>query len=689
MRFRQQQDETRAATQRLLLLFAALLLAVVVAVNLAFAGLYKLVTGGLFDYPPLFFETNTALVLLFVLGGCFVEAWRLRDGGGVHLAAWVGGRAVGLSRDLAEKRLANVVDEMALASGLPRPALYVLEREEAINAFVAGWNRDDTALAVTRGALDCLTRDELQGLVAHEFGHIHAGDLQLQMRLVALVWGLSLVHGYGRSLFEPDDNGQRSGPGMLVGVVFLAVGWIGWVAGRVLQAAVSRQREHAADASAVQFTRSRDGLGGTLRKIWFQSEQRHSRLHHPRAEVLAGMLLHMPTGRLTWGAAWSGGGWLATHPPLDERIRRIYGREMSPLPAAPLSQTAEAAPMDSAGGTRDDVWPVPAGAAAAAAAGPTPAPAFNMPAHDTPQFGPNLPDTEPPPGAGAEPGKTFVPLALQSPTATQDELDALGRLKFLQGPGERRAALLALILTPGSARERQAWQEETAGVASAGRVRADVQQLSFAARAPAFELLLQRSRPAPVAERQALVEAARRVMSADGLVRPIDRLRWLVMRHSLGEVRAAARAGGTPAPADNDMTKLALPMLDHVATMTAFLARLVPASDPAAPVGAAGHAWYQAVMARWKERYREASRDLPACRPPDADAVMQALWGVQEMSWMLRPVLVRAWVDEVAGMSESLALREEAADALRLAALLLDAPMPPVLERHYLELKLT
>lgn len=679
MRFRQQQDEARAATERLLLLFAVLLLAVVAAVNLALAGLYKLVTWGLADYPPLFFETNTAVVLLFVLGGCVVEAWRLRDGGGRHVAAWVGGREIAAPRDLAEKRLANVVDEMAIASGLPRPALYVLEREDAINAFVAGWSRDSTVLAVTRGALECLTRDELQGLVAHEFGHVHAGDLRLQMRLVALVWGLSLVHGYGQSLMEPDELGRRSLPGLLVGLVFLAVGWVGWLAGRVLQAAVSRQREHAADASAVQFTRSRDGLGGTLRKIWFQSERLRGRLHHPRAGMVAVMLLNVPQ-RLSLG------GWLATHPPLAERVKRVYGREMAPLPAAPLDLAAEAAPpMDSAATTRDDARR-PVLALQAANAMPS-RPDNNDP---PPQFGPDLPDTELPAGAlPAEPeGKAFVPLALQSPTASQDELDALGRLKFLQGPGERRAALLALLLTPGSAREKQAWGEETEGVASAGRVRSDVQLLRFAARAPAFELLLDRSRSAPVPERQALVEAARRVMSADGLVRPIDRLRWLAMRHRLGEARSPRAAAVAAAAADNDMTNLPLSMVDHIATMTAFLARLVPAADAAAAVGAAGHAWYQAVMATWAGRYRDTGRELPPCRPPDADTLMHGLWGVQELSWMLRPVLLRAWVDEACAMRETPALREEAADALRLAALLLDAPLPPVLARHYLELKL-
>ena len=214
---------------------------------------------------------------------------------------------------------------MALASGLPRPPVYVLEREDAINAFAAGWSPESSVVAVTRGALQRLTRDELQGLVAHEFGHIHQGDLRLNMQLLALVWGLSLVHGYGHSLIEADDNGRRSGLGLLIGPVFIAAGLLGWLAGQVLQAAVSRQRELLADACAVQFTRSRDGLGGVLRKVWHQLRQHEDRLTRVPARLLAAMLLQAPAD------------WLKTHPPLPERLRRLYGRGMEPLPAPVLA----------------------------------------------------------------------------------------------------------------------------------------------------------------------------------------------------------------------------------------------------------------------------------------------------------------------------------------------------------------
>ena len=249
MRFREQQDDARRATQRLLALFVVMLLGLIVAVNgLLWAvwwGLWKLLGFEFDGLPPLFFETNTAVVLMFVLGGAWVELGRLREGGGAHVAEWAGGRLLTDPQDLPERRLLNVVDEMALASGLPRPQVYVLEREDAINAFAAGWSPESSVVAVTRGALQRLTRDELQGLVAHEFGHIHQGDLRLNMQLLALVWGLSLVHGYGHSLIEADDNGQRSGVGLLIGPVFIAAGLLGWLAGEVLQAAVSRQQSRA------------------------------------------------------------------------------------------------------------------------------------------------------------------------------------------------------------------------------------------------------------------------------------------------------------------------------------------------------------------------------------------------------------------------------------------------------------
>ncbi len=637
MRFRQAQDDARRATQRLLALFVLLLAALVVAVNALLYGVWRGL-GWLLHWelplPPLFFETNTLVVLMFVLGGALVELGRLRSGGGRHVAQWAGGRELLDARHLSERRLLNIVDEMAIASSLPRPAVFVLDREDAINAFAAGWTADDAVVAVTQGALERLTRDELQGLVAHEFGHIHGDDLRLNMQLLALVWGLSLVHGYGHKLLEADEAGRRSAFGMLVGPVFVAAGLLGWLAGQLLQAAVSRQRELLADACAVQFTRSREGLGGVLRKVWHQAGRHEDRLVRVPARLLAAMLLQAPAD------------WLATHPPLAERLRRLYGRPVEPLPAPRLAEGQEADEP------RRDLTPVrmPAGAMAMAASAGV--------AYAAPM---------PSPSPAASPASA-PEAAIPEPSATteQDERDALARLARLNGPGELRAALLALLLTPGSRRERRAWQEETSGLSNARTVREDVRKLGPAVRLPWLDQLLGRLARAPLPDRQAFMASARRVMTADGQIRPIDRLVWLLMRQRLADATSSPPA----AAGHHDIAETSLHTRREIARFTAFLARLVPD----------GEAWYVSVMQPWL-----AGEALPPCEAPDGDGLVHALQELQSLPWMLRPVLVRTWTDAALRHKPPGPLPNDACDALRLAARLIDTPLPPELARHYVE----
>lgn len=280
--------------------------------------------------PRWFFEANTAMTLLFVLGGWWVESLQLRQGG-AHVAHMLGGREITSPRDLAERRLRNVVHEMTIASGLPMPRVFVLDREEAINAFASGWTAEDSAITVTHGALQRLTRDELQGVVAHEFGHIQSGDTRLNMRLIGMVFGLQMVYTLGQTLAQRNEHGQHSALA-LIGWALMGAGSIGWLAGRLLKAAVSRQREFLADAHAVQFTRLPDGLGKALLKVAGQRTQ-GERLHHPQAELVSHLLLSSDV--------WVHGGWLASHPPLAERIRRLLGRVPPDLPANPVSMDDE------------------------------------------------------------------------------------------------------------------------------------------------------------------------------------------------------------------------------------------------------------------------------------------------------------------------------------------------------------
>lgn len=332
MRFFEAQEQARGQTLRLLLLFGLTVVALVLAVNGALALTWRLLSPDWIGYPAYFFSVNTAVTLLFVLGGWWLETSVL-EGGGERLARQAGAREAWPASREAERRLCNIVQELAIAASMKPPQVMVLPREMSINAFAAGWDEDDAVVAVTQGALDGLTRDELMGLLAHEFSHLREGDTRLNMRLAGMVFGLEMIFNMGASMCEADKFGRRSLLA-LPGLAIKLTGSLGWMAGRILKAAVSRQREFLADARAVQFTRSKDGLGGVLRKAAGEqaSAQAHSggpaRSLHPAVQH---MLLVGPSTQARW---------FASHPPLAERIRRIYGRPMAALSARPDAHAA-------------------------------------------------------------------------------------------------------------------------------------------------------------------------------------------------------------------------------------------------------------------------------------------------------------------------------------------------------------
>jgi len=322
MRFFEQQETARAQTTRLLLLFAFTLFGLVLAVNGTLALTWRLVSPTGSQYPAYFFSVNTIMTLVFVLGGWWIESSSL-DSGGENLARRVGAREARPSVDAEEQKFCNIVSELAIAASMKPPHPMLLARVTRINAFACGWDEDDAVVAVTQGALDHLTRDELMGLVAHEFSHIREGDTRLNMRLAGMVFGLEMIFNLGSRMCEGDDDGKRT----LIavpGVAIMACGALGWLAGRALKAAVSRQREYLADARAVQFTRSKDGLGGVLRKVAGEelSEfgvSNNSGVWHPSVQHM----LLVDTDHADR--------WFDSHPPLAERIRRIYGRPMAAI----------------------------------------------------------------------------------------------------------------------------------------------------------------------------------------------------------------------------------------------------------------------------------------------------------------------------------------------------------------------
>jgi Zn-dependent protease with chaperone function len=233
-------------------------------------------------------------------------------GGGAVVARSLGGVLVSAdTADLKRKRLLNVVEEMAIASGVPMPEVYVLEQEPAINAFAAGHTPANAAVTVTQGALDRLSRDELQGVIGHEFSHILNGDMRLNVQLMGWLFGLFVIGLIGRTIVQVSPRNRRDSNGLVaLGFAVIVLGYVGLMAGRILQAAVSRQRERLADASGVQFTRNPQGLKGALVKI--AASPTGSALVAADPEPAAHMLFAEGLSRV-----------FATHPPILERIREI------------------------------------------------------------------------------------------------------------------------------------------------------------------------------------------------------------------------------------------------------------------------------------------------------------------------------------------------------------------------------
>jgi len=263
-------------------------------------------------YPNAF-----VLTTLFTLGVIFAatlyKVAELHDGGGA-VARSMGATPVRAQvQDIRLRRLRNVIEEIAIASGMPVPQIYVLEQEPGINAFAAGYTPADAAICVTRGCLDKLTRDELQGVIAHEFSHIANGDMRLSLRLLGLTFGILVIALAARMVLRAATNssGGRRAAGFLAGAfAIMLVGYIGVFFARLIKAGFSRERESLADACAVQFTRQTRGLAGALKKI--AGLDAGSKFQAAEAEQVSHMLFS--DGEGYWAL-------FATHPPLEARIK--------------------------------------------------------------------------------------------------------------------------------------------------------------------------------------------------------------------------------------------------------------------------------------------------------------------------------------------------------------------------------
>ena len=327
MKFFESQDQARKSTTRLVAFFFLAVIAMIVMTNL----LVMVVMGsfgaededswGTSDRPfdwQMFATVGVGVCVVVLVGSLYKT--RVLSAGGKTVAEALGGRLVPQNTlDLNLRKLLNVVEEMALASGTPVPSVYLLSDESGINAFAAGFSPGDAVIGITRGAIEQLNREQLQGVIAHEFSHILNGDMRLNIRLMGVLHGILVIGIIGYYIMRSLSRSRRSsgkgrGAGMVLGLGLMVIGYAGTFFGNLIKASVSRQREFLADASAVQFTRNPQSIAGALKVIG--GFPAGSKIENPAAPEISHTFFSAGvTGFL--------GTLSSTHPPLSDRIRRI------------------------------------------------------------------------------------------------------------------------------------------------------------------------------------------------------------------------------------------------------------------------------------------------------------------------------------------------------------------------------
>ena len=346
MNFFESQDLARRNTKLLLFLFALAVLSLIVLTNLLVFILINAqdsasVATRQFHYSwDVFLAIAVGVILLVVLAS-FFRMHSLKQGGSAVAEMMDGELLLDAGGDLNKEKLLNVVEEMAIASGTPVPPVYLI-RDSAINAFAAGYSPGDAVIGITYGAIENLSRDELQGVIAHEFSHILNGDMRLNIKLIGVLYGILMLAIVGRILLSSGSHrGGRNREGgsiAMFGLGLIVVGYLGQFFGSLIKAAVSRQREFLADASAVQFTRDPSGIAGALKRIGGYSPG--TVMQHPESEEISHAFF-------CEGVKFSLAGFMATHPPLDKRIQRLDpkwdGGYFEGKPTQQTSHTSETA----------------------------------------------------------------------------------------------------------------------------------------------------------------------------------------------------------------------------------------------------------------------------------------------------------------------------------------------------------
>ncbi len=600
--------------------------------------------------PELFAGVSLATLAVVGLGSMY--KWSQFSSGGSAVAESVGGRRVDSNtRDLNERRLLNVVEEMAIASGVPVPAVYILDEEPGINAFAAGLTTNDAVVTVTRGTLEKLTRDELQGVIGHEFSHILNGDMRLNLKIAAIIFGILVLGVIGRGILwsmrgTRVRGGKNSGGAVAaifaIGLALVVIGYVGYFFGRLIQAAVSRQREFLADASSVQFTRNPAGITGALKKIGGYAL--HSTMQHNQSAAI---------GHFFFAQAFETGitGLWATHPPLDQRIRAIDpnfdGQFFEPPEIVDVEHASFAtAGLAGAGGAglRPTSLPV------AATPQTTPPPA-------TP---PRLPTTSA--VAAVDAIGTLTPAQIANAQVILDATPARLRTAT-QTPAEARVLLYGLLLNDGETRTRQRALVEHHAGAPAVRLLDELdpalREVRDEQRLPLVQLAMPALRQIPANELQPFLAALDDLIRADNQISAFEFALQRLLTHGLA-------LGRQPKAAVVQYYSFNA-VISEISTVLSVLARASTSDDAIAPQAFAAGAAQIKLIESQLHYSDERARDLAAF-----DAALDKLASAS-LPIKQRTLVAAAHVVQADG--QVLICEFE---LLRAVSAALDIPMPPL-----------
>jgi Zn-dependent protease with chaperone function len=632
MDFFARQEAARRTTRWLLVAFLISVALVVAAVDAVVA--FAVGAADPEASPTRAVLTSSVVVLGIICGASLFKTLSLRAGGG-SVARSLGGTRIDRSTgDLALKRLHNVVEEMSIASGVTMPEVYVLENEDGINAFAAGNSPADAAIAVTRGAATRLKREELQGVIAHEFSHILNGDMRLNVRLLGWTFGLLAVAIIARIVLQGSSHtsgrGRKDGAGalMLAALAAMILGYIGVFFGRLLQAAVSRHRERLADASAVQFTRNPVGLSGALLKI--AGATAGSRLVSPEAEEVAHMLFAAGLPRL-----------FATHPPIEERLKALDPgfdpKQLTALAAEAERDSVRQRAEDAGGAPRQ-----PEGAASA----------FTQ-----------LSDRNVRGSAAQGIAALAGTMASENVQYSQGARLAIpeGLRDFVESADHARALVLVVLASksPEVLAEQRRILESVYGGQFTSRVLAMqplADSLQPALRLPAIQQLFPALRRLSLPERQQLRDVVAKLAHADARIDVFECCLTLLLAASLEELETGALHGSGSLLHEVEAIHTLFVILAAQGTKDEALARRA----------------YEAGISVVLPQHRPAFREIPAWPL----ALGEALARLARLRPIAKKVLVEGLVRCIAHDQK---LSVEEGELLRTVCALLHCPLPPIL----------